>query len=473
MPPRLALFLGLGFVSYTLFTERRRGVEAASGVFWPTLWYMVVSSRMVGIWLSTWGVPLPGGGGDATDGSIIDASFFAVLTIVGLSILARRGFRWGVVLQANPWLTALLIFMAASVIWSAYPYVSFKRYIKIVGSVSIAMVVLSNEHPMEATFTVIRRVLYVHLPMSIVCIKYFRTIGVSYDWSGSASSWQGISTSKNDLGQVAMLGLIYFFWEIKRQWKVKKWKNLHVLYLLMALHLLKGSDSSISLTAVSTSVFVMLMFFRLQQLRDRIDKARRFVGWVFAATAGFVLLIIVHSIVFFSEDSLLGKMITTFGRNITLTDRTNIWNDVYGAAKGHFLLGVGYGGFWIGRMMNIPWNARMTWVLGQAHNGYIDTFLQVGIIGVGLLAMTLVTTIPRLTRGFYDNFDFTCFRISVFLAIMYINVTESTFLRGDHHLWFITMLILWQVPPDAVPSFAPSLRRTAFIPEADFVGRHL
>ena len=231
MPPNLALLIGAIFVFFAFRYDRRHAVPVSKELWWPTIWYTVVASRMLGVWLATWGIPVPVDFGDATDGSLVDRWFFATLTVIGFWILSRRRFDWAATLRLNPWLTAFLAYMAVSILWSHYPFVSFKRYIKVIGSIVMAMVVLTDGRPMEAFLTVLRRCLYVHLPMSIICVKYFRDIGVSYDWFGTSSSWQGISTSKNVLGQVAMLGALYFFWEVRRRWREYGWRNLHILYL--------------------------------------------------------------------------------------------------------------------------------------------------------------------------------------------------------------------------------------------------
>jgi exopolysaccharide production protein ExoQ len=450
MSSQLALLIGLAFVYYAFRVTRKHGVKSARALLLPTLWYMAVSSHMFGFWLATWGIPVPGSDGNINDGSIIDALFFLVLTVFGFVALSRRHFSWGAVLRHNPTVTALFVFMAVSILWSQYPYVSFKRYIKIVGSVTMAFVILSSDDPMQSIFTVLRRVLYIHLPMSIICIKYFREIGVEFDWSGKSFAWKGIATSKNDLGQVAMLGVIYFSWILFQRWHERGWKNIQTVYLLMALYLLKGSEYAISVTSISTCLFALFVLVRLRTLRGRPEVARRFVRMVFFGTVTLVTLILVHSIVLFSDSSIFGKIITTFGRDITLTDRTFIWHDMYEVASRNPLLGVGFGGFWIARFANIPWNENMTWVLGQGHNGYIDTYLQIGLIGSALLAIMLWSTVPRLLAQFEQDFDFTCFRISLFLTILFVNVTETSLLRGDHHLWFIMMLVIWLLPSRAV-----------------------
>lgn len=446
MPPKLALFFAAVFVLFAFWHDRKHAVAVSKAVWWPTIWYLVVTTHPFGYWLELWGVPLPGGSGDATEGSLIDRWFFGILTGIGLWILSRRRFDWMAAFRHNPWLTVFIAFMALSILWSQYPFVSFKRFIKIIGSVTMAMVVLTDDQPREAFLAMLRRCLYIHLPMSIICVKYFRDLGVAWDWNGTVQAWNGISTTKNVLGQVAMLGVLYFFWEVRRKWQESRWRNLHLLYLLMAVYLLKGSEQNISITSVSVCVFALLVFLRMQSLRFRPATVRNFALLVFFSVMAMVVLVLVHSVVMFSPDSIFGELISLLGRDITLTDRVYIWHDVYAAAAGDPLLGVGFGGFWIGRLANIPWNAQMTWVLGEAHNGYIETYLQLGIIGGLLLAAVLFMTLPKLFDSLADDFDFGCFRTTLFLTILLINITESTYIRGDHHLWLILMMIIWNVP---------------------------
>jgi len=125
---------------------------------------------------------------------------------------------------------------------------------------------------------------------------------------------------------------------------------------------------------------------------------------------------------------------------------------MYRAASGNPLLGVGYGGFWIGRTANIPWNTH-TWVLGQGHSGYVDTYLQLGIAGWVILTGVILTTHRRLVAALATDFDFAAWRLTLFTVVLFVNITETTLLRGDHHLWFIFTACIWQVP---APATAPA-----------------
>lgn len=425
--------------------DRKHYSNNAEGLFWPTFWYMVVSSRPLGFWLGLWGIPLPGGSGDPTEGNVIDRYLFLSLTLVGVRLLNRRGFEWRTVFRQNPQLMMLLAYMALSILWSGFPFVSFKRYIKVVGSIVMAFVVLDQEDPLGAFTTLLRRCLYIHIPMSVICTRYFRDIGVSFEWNGTTEEWQGIATSKNTLGQVTMLAVVYFSWQVFRNWRTRGLRNPHILYVLLSLYLLKGAKS-VSMTSASVCVLALFIFVRLHALRWNWGRLQGFVWKMFYAIAALIIFVVIHSVVHFTPESFFGHVITTLGRDITLTDRTLIWSDVYAAASQSPVFGVGFGGFWIGRIANIPWNAHMTWVLGQAHSGYVDTYLQLGFVGVFLLARVLVSEVPKLLNSMEEDFEFGCFRITLFLTILYVNMTESIYLRGDHHLWLILMIVLWQVP---------------------------
>jgi O-antigen ligase len=447
MPPDLALLLGAIFIYYAFRVDRQRHGPISRALIWPTIWYLVTSSHPFGYWMELWNIPIPGGTGDPTEGSVIDRFFYGVLTAIGLWILSRRDFSWRETFRNNPWLTALLVYMAASILWSHYPYVSLKRYVKVFGSIVMACVILTEPDPLAAFSTVIRRCLYVHLPMSIICVKYFRDIGVSFgNWGSTSQEWVGIATSKNVLGQVAMVGVLFFFWEVRRNWKSYGWKNIDLLFLLMAVNLLKGSEQSVSMTSISVTLFALLVFIRLQSLRSHPMLVGPFVKKVFYITVGLICMVLIHSVVMFPPHSIFGRLISLLGRDITLTGRTDIWRDVYAAASGDPMFGVGFGGFWIGRLENIPWNAHMTWVLGQGHSGYVDTYLQLGYVGALLLAAVLVTSMYRLVDSVSENFDFACLKITLFLTIIFVDMTESVYLRGDHHLWLILMIVLWRVP---------------------------
>ncbi|MDQ8204995.1 O-antigen ligase family protein [Pelagicoccus sp. SDUM812003] len=447
MPPTLALLLTVAFIVFAISREKQRAERASLAIIWPFLWYLVTSSRPVGVWFSIWNIPILSAGG-AAEGSPADRLFYATLTLIGFIVLYQRNLNWSQLFSRNKLLIAFLVFLFLSITWSDYMSVSFKRYIKLLGSFAMALIILTDRNPLIALTTVIRWTALIHVPLSILFIRYFRHLGVSFDWSGTAYAWNGLSTSKNTLGQVVVIAAIYFLWEVSKNWKTHKFKSINFVYLLLSLYLLKGSDNSVSMTSVSIFALSVFIFYQLHRIRNKSQNYYGFIKLVMTGTFFLLGFMILHSIYIFSEDSPLGWLITKLGRDITLTDRTYIWSDVYRIAADSPLLGTGFGGFWIGKIANIPWNASMTWVLTQSHSGYIDTYLHTGIIGVIFLVSIINKTSKRLSLFIHEDFTLGRLLIIIFLAIVYINITESTFLRGDHHMWFLFLLtaISIQVP---------------------------
>ena len=64
---------------------------------------------------------------DPLEGTPIDRTVFSIMMVLAIGILVSRKTRWGTLLNNNRWLCALFLFMLFSVIWSDYPFVSFKR----------------------------------------------------------------------------------------------------------------------------------------------------------------------------------------------------------------------------------------------------------------------------------------------------------------------------------------------------------
>jgi O-antigen ligase len=446
VPPTLALFLGFALAALCILRAARAEGGFPLALLWPTLWYMVCSSRPFGSWMIEWDLRLPLISDFGGEGSPMDQFFYLSLILMGWRVLARRSFSLGPLFRENRWPALLLFLMAASILWSNYSFISFKRYIKVIGSLTMVLVILTDERPYTALQTVLRTCLYVHLPLSLVCIKYFRNIGIEYSYMGTSHFWQGIATSKNTMGQVAMLGVVYFAWDLFRHWQSRGWRHFNTLYLLLALYLLKGSNHGVSKTSILVAALAVSILLVLRLLRHQPEHLHRFTRLTLVGGLSLVIFIVTHSIVAFADDSFLGTIVKLFGRDITLTDRLYIWQDAYRAASGNPLFGVGYGGFWIGRLANIPWNTH-TWVLGQAHSGYVDTFLQLGLAGWCVLAGIILTTHRRLVAALATDFDFAAWRLALFLVVLFVNLTETTLLRGDHHFWFIFTACIWQVPP--------------------------
>ncbi len=81
------------------------------------------------------------------------------------------------------------------------------------------------------------------------------------------------------------------------------------------------------------------------------------------------------------------------GEDPTLTDRTKIWAFLL-SMHTNPLLGTGYESFWLGPRLQWFWQTAGLGALNEAHNGYLEVYLNLGIIGLFLLCGFLIASLP-------------------------------------------------------------------------------
>ena len=126
-----------------------------------------------------------------------------------------------------------------------------------------------------------------------------------------------------------------------------------------------------------------------------------------------------------------------------MTDRTYVWADAI-ALQDRPFLGVGFESFWLGPRLEALW-AKWWWRPNQAHNGYIETYLNLGLVGVFLLLAVVVSTFRKISKQFSTNFDFARLRLTFLVAILAFNFTEAGF-KAVHFVWTMFYIIALDYP---------------------------
>jgi exopolysaccharide production protein ExoQ len=81
----------------------------------------------------------------------------------------------------------------------------------------------------------------------------------------------------------------------------------------------------------------------------------------------------------------------------------------------------------------------------EAHNGYLETYLTLGSIGVFLLVGLFVATFWKIRRELFRNFEWGRYRLGFLAAVILYNWTEAAF-KTLSPLWFIFYLIATDYP---------------------------
>jgi hypothetical protein len=212
MPPNVALFLTVAFVVFLYRRDIQERPNVTGALWLPLLWMLILGSRSVALWLDTLGLPTVFG--SLEEGNPLDSTVQLTFIAAGVYVLNRRQVSLGEIFRNNGWLMAFLLCCFISIAWSDFPFVAFKRWIKILGHPIMALIVLTESDPGEALTRLMKRCAYVIVPVSTLFIKYYPQWGREFSyWTGEAGN-HGITTSKNALGADCLILGYFFFWHL-------------------------------------------------------------------------------------------------------------------------------------------------------------------------------------------------------------------------------------------------------------------
>jgi O-antigen ligase len=167
----------------------------------------------------------------------------------------------------------------------------------------------------------------------------------------------------------------------------------------------------------------------------------RLVNWRYLG-----VYVVVGVLVFGAAETLLNvtaNVVRMLGKDPTLTDRTVVWADALALVENP-ILGAGFESFWLGERLDKLW-AKWWWGPTQAHNGYIETYLNLGVVGVVLLIVLLLSTFQRVKNELMRSLEWGRFRMGYFVPILLYNYTEATF-KGVHLVWLFFHFIAMDYP---------------------------
>jgi O-antigen ligase len=355
---------------------------------------------------------------------------FASLQLAALAVLVQRRVSLSRIISRNLWVALFLGYCALSIAWSEFPLVAFKRWLKVLGHPLMVMIVVTEPDPGEALVRLMKRAAYVLVPFSILLIKYYPELGRGFDpWTGQGVN-TGITTNKNLLGSDCLVLGFFFFWHFLTALRRKRGRErrndllLDAAFLGMIGWLVWMANSATSLVALIVGIATVL-FLGLRFIN------KRYIG------SYLVTALVVVSAVWFAF-GMTDTLIKTVGRDPTLTGRVELWQDVL-TFDINPVFGAGFESFWLGKRVEILW-AKHWWRPNQAHNGYLETYLNLGWVGVILLAGWIMSAFWKARRTLLSDFDFGRFRLGLVAMVVVYNYTEATF-KALHLVWFVFYIV--------------------------------
>ena len=110
------------------------------------------------------------------------------------------------------------------------------------------------------------------------------------------------------------------------------------------------------------------------------------------------------------------------------------------------LLGAGYYSFWSAER-NQRLSEKYFYNLGEAHNAYLETYLNSGLIGLLLLIVMLFFAVKRIKREVLTGSSYGALCLAFLVTVALYAISEAIFNRLNL-LWFVTLLVILEYPKD-------------------------
>jgi exopolysaccharide production protein ExoQ len=481
--PTLATVVCMLFIFCLFWTDLRRPDSPSKALWIPLVWMFLAGSRFASQWLHL-GPPATPSANDYAEGSPIDAAVFFALIMAGILILAKRKIDWQKLLRNNIWIFLYLLYCLASMTWSDEPTLLMKRWVKDLGNPIMALVILTERRPYEAVGVVLRRLAFLLLPLSVLFIKYYPELGRDYAVSG-APMFTGVGRQKNDLGLMCLLAGIYVFWELLQRRRPRRLGRAHPVHgnaqlrgftsggfrgftrslgrRVRALGAARGNShpgfmQQHKIIMQQHKIIAVVMIGMLAWLLHMSDSQTSFVCLVAAVLVlllgrmpflarrpammfGGLLCVVVA---FALADMLdLKELALSFvGRNPTLTNRTVIWQTLE-TFEVNPIVGFGFMSFWTGERLEKVW--RLFGTINQAHNGYLEQYLNLGYIGVAFIVLIVLSGLLRVRRHLSDDPAAGMLRLCFIVTALLYNYSEASF-YGINNMWILLLLGCLEVP---------------------------
>ncbi len=402
----------------------------------PIVWIALASSRSVSQWF---GIDTPAGTDlsvlATVEGSPADAAVIGVLLLIGIVILLGRRKETTAYLRVITPILVYSVYCFLSVAWAPNHIPALKRWTKDVGDVVMVLIVTTDVLPLVAVRRLYSRVCFILFPLSI-CLIEFTDLGRFVAADGTVYN-TGVTTNKNMLGLMAYVLSLGVLWNVRWLFVDRDEPNRsrrlagEAVLLGFGLTLLLLSHSSTSLACFLIGGGLMLVT-SLPAIGKRPSRVHLLCGLLVLAGVGG----------YFLGGS--GHVVSALGRGGDLSGRTDMWAAMFPAVSNP-MIGVGFDSFWSSpNAVIFHHNLNVLhWFhserINEAHNGYIEVYLNLGWMGVCSIAVILITGCWRAGNAFGRSRELGGLMLAYIISGAIYSITEAGF-RTLSPMWIFILL---------------------------------
>ncbi|MBD1857348.1 MULTISPECIES: O-antigen ligase family protein [Leptolyngbya] len=396
-------------------------------------------------------------GASSSSGADSNPMLLLMQLVILAVYFALSALRWRKFIPAAmkvPLCWALPLLATLSTQWSEVPDLSLRRGLLLVGATLVG-VYWSIRYPLMTILRWIGWGFGFAAVGSVVFTLAFPAFGMGID--EHAGAWQGMFAQKNALSRAMILAFMtYFCLVLDRQrprwlW----WSGIAIAFALILL-----STSKSGLLILGTVVACIPLFRAL-----KTGSAPRALLWVLVAllTTSCISLVVIAN---------AELIVAALGRDLTLTGRTGIWEVLSSKIAARPWLGYGYKGFWLdmdGESSDV-WYATF-FMSPNGHNGYLDLVLDLGLVGLGIFAVSFVLAVARCAVWLRVQSQpmVAVFPLLYMVYLTLSNITESSLILEPNYIFwllYVTIVAMVQVQmpvPKRSRKLQPSLEESSYV----------
>lgn len=350
-----------------------------------------------------------------------------VIYLVAFVLMIPRLKQAIAILAKRPELILLILLPLASVLWAADTLPVARRAGAHALTVIFCLYVVTR-YSADEFFERLLVTFWIGMCASVLLCIFVPQIGVTQGLT-NAGAWNGVYGHKAVAGRMCTVSL---FVALLYSPRTVTLKIIKISTIIATLILCAGTQSRASWLLMifgggATLVAQLLRFQRLSLSVRLMICLTIVVAMVILGTATF------------------NELLLAMGRDATFSGRTKLWDAAIAvAADNHPWFGSGYRDFWLGPSVSLVARYLTAWARMPAHghNGYLDTWLELGWIGLAILTVFLVRTIVAVltsavkqpTSNIWPVFAVCC------LIFMVNNISATVALRHTDAAWVLIIL---------------------------------
>ena len=347
----------------------------------------------------------------------------------------------------NPLTLLLLAFALVSTNWSHAPDITLRRGIALAGT-TLCGVWMAGRFRGRELMEMLGWAMGIVAVLSLLFALLIPELGIHQggDFDGA---WRGVYLQKNALGKMMVLGtLTFILLSLREPGRARhKWQAL--AFLCAALVLLSTSTTSMLILGV---LILLVPLYRGLAARSR---------WLVPVALGIALPVVAIVLAVVTD---VEAALDLFGKDATLTGRTELWEYAAATIGDRLWYGYGYGAFWQVSTRAQAIYAAIGWDAWHAHNGLLELGLNLGVIGIVLFLAGYVTGLFRGTGALLSGAREEGIWILGFLTFVLLgNLTESAILEQNAY-WILYVATTCIAAPAVAAQARERVRGAALSP---------